>query len=387
MKFSDEREHGDLDTRYIGMAANAVPFEYDLEAQIAHESEPGSRDRLVTYPLSVIETRELDWLWPGYLPLGKCVLLVGDPGLGKSMLTCDLSAPVSAGRPWPDGAPAIVRGDVLILTAEDGIDDTVKPRVKAASGDLAAVHVLTAVRTAGTRNERSFILDVDAELLARELAARAKDGRPVRLVTIDPLVAFMGAADTHVDAAVRRALTPLARIADEFRVTVLGVMHLNKSAQMHAIYRTGGSIAFVAQARAVFAVTRDTETESKARLFLPLKMNLAPMPAALQFRISGTPPGLVWDAEPVLDLDTEAVLRGDPEDADGEDDPQTKGKTAQDFLRVELQTGAREADEILRLARERGIGKRTLERAKAAIGVKAIRRGFGPEGRWWWELP
>ncbi|CAN5130747.1 hypothetical protein BH18CHL2_BH18CHL2_03190 [soil metagenome] len=270
----DDRVH--IDTTFLDVAAKAARSEHDLAARAAHESEPESHDRLVTYPLSVIPTRELEWLWPGYLPLGKCVLLVGDPGLGKSTLTCDLSAPVSAGRAWPDGCAALVRGDVLVLTAEDGIDDTVKPRVLAAGGDPDAVHVVETVRP-GRGDDRPFTLS-DANLLAHELAVRAEHGRPVRLVTIDPLVAFLGDHDTHVDAAVRQALTPLAQIADEFRVTVLCVMHLNKSAQMHAIYRTGGSIAFVAQARAVFAVTPDTEPGSKARLFLPVKMNLAPAP-------------------------------------------------------------------------------------------------------------
>lgn len=375
-----------IDTTYLELAEKAAPSEYDLDAQAAYESDFESPYRLVISPLSVIPTRELEWLWLGYLPLGKCVLLVGDPGLGKSMLTCDLSAPVSAGRGWPDGAPAAVRGDVLILTAEDGLDDTVKPRVQAAGGDLDAVHALTAVRATVTGDDRSFSLDVDAELLARELAARAARGRPVRLVTIDPLVAFMGPGDTHVDAAVRRALTPLARIAEEFRVTVLCVMHLNKSVQQHAIYRPGGSIAFVAQARAVFAVTRDTEPGSKARLLVPVKMNLAPAPAALRFHIAGAPPSLAWDAEPVLDVDVDAILRGAHEDDDGDDSP-TKAETARDFLRAELEAGPREVEELLRIARELGISRRTLERAKKALGVKATRRGFGPDGRWWWELP
>lgn len=373
-----------IDTTYLEIAARAAQAEYDLEAQAAHESQPKSRDRLVTSPLSFIVTRKLEWLWPGYLPLGKCVLLVGDPGLGKSMLTCDLSAPVSAGRAWPDGCPAVVRGDVLILTAEDGIDDTVKPRVLAAGGDPDAVHVVETVRLR-SGDERSFTLDVDAELLARELAVREERGRPVRLVTIDPLVAFLGRGDTHVDAVVRRALTPLARIAEEFRTTVLCVMHLNKSAQMHAIYRTGGSIAFVAQARAVFAVTRDTEPGSKARLFLPVKMNLAPSPATLRFGIAGTPSAVVWDAEPVLDVDVDDLLRGVHEDGDDTDTP-TKEEAARNFLRVELQAGPRKAEDLFRTAHERGISRRTLERAKAALGVKPIRHGFGPGGGWSWKL-
>lgn len=383
MNDSDDTGRIGIDTTFLQIAEKAARSEHDLEAQAAHESELESHDRLVTYPLSVVPTRELEWLWPGYLPLGKCVLLVGDPGLGKSTLTCDLSAPVSAGRAWPDGAPADVRGDVLIFTAEDGIDDTVKPRVLAAGGDPDAVHFVETVRP-GRGDDRSFTLN-DAKLLAHELAVRAEQGRPVRLVTIDPLVAFLGPHDTHVDAAVRQALTPLALLAEELRVTVICVMHLNKSAQMHAIYRTGGSIAFVAQARAVFAVTPDTEPGSKARLFLPVKMNLAPAPPALRFRITGTPPAVVWDAEPVHGLDVDDVLRGVHED-DGDAASQTKGEEACGFLREQLQAGPREVEELLRAARERGVTKRTLERAKKVLGVKATRQGFGAGGGWFWKL-
>jgi putative DNA primase/helicase len=373
-----------LDTRDLEFAARAAQAAHESE-QLEHVAESKSSDRLVTSPLSAIPNRELEWLWPGYFPLGKCVLLVGDPGLGKSMLTCDLSAPVSAGRTWPDGAQPVVRGDVLMLTAEDGVDDTVKPRVRAAGGDLDAVHVLTAVRTNGGE-ERSFTLDIDAELLTYDLDARAARGRPVRLVTLDPLVAFMGAVDTHVDAVVRRALTPLARLADDFRVTVLCVMHLNKSVQINAIYRTGGSIAFVAQARAVFAVTRDMVPGSKARLLLPIKMNLAPEPPALRFLPGGTPPALEWDAEPVGEVDLEAALRGHHDD-DHDDRPATQLERATDFLRAELRAGPRESEELLGAAREQGISKRTLERAKSMLGVKSDRDGFGPEGHWYWSLP
>jgi len=386
----DERGRIDIDTTYLDLAdalakSRALQADYDLNARVAHDSDSGAGDRLVTYPLSLIQSRDIQWLWPGRLPLGKCVLLVGDPGLGKSILTCEFAAHVSTGRPWPDGS-AVEGGDVLMFTAEDGHEDTVKPRVEAAGGDVERVHVLHAVQSQ-KGDERPFTLDLDAEALARDLAARQMLGRPVRRLTLDPLVAFVGSFDTHVDAAVRRALTPLARIAEEFAVTVLSVMHLNKSAQLGAIYRTGGSIAFVAQARAVLAVTADpNSSDPKSRLLLPLKRNLAPPPPVLRFGISGTPPKPEWDPEPLLDVDIAGVLRGDHGD-DADDRPVPKAEEAARFLRDELQDGPQAQEELVRRAGELGIRPRTLERAKARLRIESQREGYGAAGRWIWKLP
>src|SRR5688572_15476895 len=50
-----------------------------------------------------VKERELEWLWPGRIPLGKITLLAGDPEAGKSFVVADLAARTTRGGPWPDG--------------------------------------------------------------------------------------------------------------------------------------------------------------------------------------------------------------------------------------------------------------------------------------------
>ncbi len=109
---------------------------------------PGLEDeRAGLVRLSDVQPERVSWQWPGRLPLGKLVVLDGDPAVGKSTVSAFMAATVTTGRPWPDGAPCPV-GDVLILSAEDGVADTIRPRLDAAGADVARVHALTAVRYA-----------------------------------------------------------------------------------------------------------------------------------------------------------------------------------------------------------------------------------------------
>ncbi len=106
---------------------------------------PGEALGAVTVTLAAVQPEHVQWLWPGRLPLGKLVVLDGDPAVGKSTLAVDLAARVTIGTRWPDGTDCPA-GDVLILSAEDGLADTIRPRLDAASGDPARVHALTDVR-------------------------------------------------------------------------------------------------------------------------------------------------------------------------------------------------------------------------------------------------
>ncbi len=124
---------------------------------------------------------------------------------------------------------------------------------------------------------------------------------------IDPLSAYVGDTDSHRDAAVRGLLAPLAQLADRYRVTILGVIHLSKNSQRSAIHRAIGSIAFVGAARVVLAVAADPENEQR-RLLAPVKNNLSSPAPVLAFSI---PDGrLVYEPQPVVGMDINDVLRG-----------------------------------------------------------------------------
>jgi putative DNA primase/helicase len=172
--------------------------------------------------VSDIPAQELQWLWPGRIPLGKLPLFAGDPGLGKSFVALDIAAHVTRGEKWPDGEQCSGGpGSVIVLSAEDDPADTIRPRLEAAGADLNKVHILQAVRRDKPNGEsrlESFSLESDLVLLQDAVVSLGD----VRLVVIDPISAYLGSTDSHVNAKVRSLLSPLAELASSLRVVVLG---------------------------------------------------------------------------------------------------------------------------------------------------------------------
>jgi hypothetical protein len=336
-------------------------------------------DAVLAVRLSDVRPRVVEWLWPQRWPLGKLSIVSGDPGLGKSFLALDAAARLSRGRPWPDQTPA-PKAATLLLTAEDGLDDTVHPRVRAMGGNAELIHAITGCRRAG--RERWFSLGADLELL-EPLVARH---RPA-LVVIDPVTAYLGKdTDSHVDTDVRHVLAPLAAFAARHHLAVVAVMHLNKGAQLKAIYRIGGSIGFVAAARSVFAVVADPKDPAR-KLLAPVKMNLAPLPPALAFRIVGGGPDalLEWEAAPVGLVDLDAMLRGGPEEGAAAGERRRAVDDAEGFLRQLLRDGPVRFGDVAAARKAAGIGERTLDEAKARLGVRSVKQQFS--GHWEWVLP
>lgn len=341
-------------------------------------AEHAALDVAQTVMLRDVEPQELRWLWPGRIPMGKLTLLAGDPGLGKSLVTLDMAARVSSGAPWPDDLEQPTRpGGVVLISCEDGLADTVRPRLDAARADVARIAALTGVRCTLTGGVAEFHLDRDVPRLA-DAIARVPDPR---LVVIDPVSAYLGHADSHNNAAVRALLRPLAEMADRLGVAVVVVTHLNKQPGGKAINRSSGSLAFAAAARAVWMVTRD-EADEDRRTILPVKLNLGARPSGLAYRVRGgsSGPVVAWEDAPVLATADEA-LAGEEQEAC------TAGalEEAVDFLRQVLADGPRGSAEVQAMARTEGIAERTLRRARGRLGVRPRKRPG--EGRFEWALP
>ncbi len=338
----------------------------DQEQHSVHSSEP------VLVCLADVQPEKVHWLWPGRFARGKLNLLIGDPGLGKSWMLLDMVARVTNGRSWPDGGQA-PRGEVIVLTAEDGLADTVRPRIDTQWGDAQRVYVLRAVKQNGA--ERLFSLSSD---LVHLETALTQTGAPVAI--IDPLSAYLSNTNTWKDAEVRGLLAPLAALAERLNVAVIGVMHLSKDAQRRALYRVQGSIAFTAAARSVFAVTKDPDAEAR-RFLVPVKLNIAPLPPTLAFILKD---GLLrWEQAPVEALDAETALAG-PLGAE----EKAERVTAVEFLQAILADGPVPALDIFRSAKANGISDRTLNRAKRQLGVRPERiGGIGSSGAWIWLSP
>lgn len=334
------------------------------------QAEHPAAESLAITRLSEIEAQEIAWLWPSRFPLRKPSLLVGDPGLGKSMITLDMAARVTRELPWPDGSGAAPRGSVILLSAEDDAADTIRPRLEAAGADCSRVYIIEAVRRVkgGTR---SFCLTEDLALLAAEIE-RLGD---VLLVVVDPISAYLGDVDTHVNAAVRGILAPLAELAGKYGPCVLAVSHLNKSGGGAAVYRVTGSLAFTAAARAVWAVAKDQHSQDGRRIMIPVKCNLAADQEGLAYTIRpGTVPVVEWGGAVTVDA-TEALT------TDPTEERNALGE-AMEWLQKTLKEGQVAATQIRADARANGIAERTLWRAKKKIGAMAEKIGTC----WFWKL-
>lgn len=333
--------------------------------------------------LNTVEPKPVTWLWPGRIAIGKLTMLSGDPGLGKSLLTIDLSARVSIGAPWPDSLDRAPLGGVVMLSAEDDPADTIRPRLDAAGADCSHISLLSGISRSDPEEDEQFLATFN---LARDLGAleQAIDSTPgCRLVSIDPISAYCGGTDSHKNADVRGLRAPLSELAQRRQVAVVGVNHLNKSAAGGpAMYRTMGSLAFVAAARAAWAVVKDKEDPTK-RLFLPLKNNLAADVAGLSYTVveQNGVPCLAWSPDPVSITADEAMALERP------DGRAHERNETMDWLRAALADGPLTCKEVERQAKEAGLAWRTVKRVKRDLKVVARKEGFGPNGGWVWTIP
>jgi len=322
--------------------------------------------------LADVEPEEVVFLWEGRLVQGKLNLIFGEPGLGKSYLTLYCAANVSAGRPWPDGGTPPV-GTVILLTAEDGLADTIRPRLDKLGADPARIHALTAVKRSVDGQEVSFSLLDDLAIL---------ESAVVRLeasfVIIDPLNAYLQKVDSHRASEVRSALAPIAAMAERTHVTFLAVHHTNKSGDGRALNRVTGSGDFAAAPRSVLLVAPDPADESR-RCLVSAKLNLAVKPPGLGFSIIEG--GLVFDDEPVT-LDANALLAA-PQSGDKAGG---KFEEAKAWLTDYLGDHEEHAQKAVKAAaKQAGIADRTLWRAKDALQVRSEKDGM--TGGWTWCLP
>jgi len=356
-----------------------VQFEPDVQA--VWREELAARAARIPGPVLVrvsdVQPECVRWLWPGRIALGKLTLLCGDPGLGKSFITLDLAARTSTGSPWPDMpvlkyAPA----GVVLLSAEDDLADTIRPRLDAAGADVVRVMALQAVRRLclGGKTEESYF-DLTQDLSALEAAIQ--ETSDCRLVIIDPLTAYLGKIDGHKNAEVRAVLARLFELAAKHRVAVLAVTHLNKASTLPAIYRAMGSLAFVAAALAVWAVVRDEDDETgRRRLFVPVKNNLGGDETGLAYALEpvGQTARVQWESDPVTVRADEALEGGG-----------RKAKVQHDARQFVIDTitangGDMLSDDLSEAAKEQGISERTLRRAKKAVAESYKEKGRG--GRW-----
>jgi hypothetical protein len=333
---------------------------------------PSSDTRTVA--MSQIKPEPVRWLWPSRIPRGAVTVLAGSPGLGKSLLSIHLAAGLSRGT--LDGQ---LPGNVLLLTAEDSLAFSVRPRLEAAGADLSRVHV--------PRQDQSGL---DQPLLLPSQINRLRayvDELRTALVVIDPLSAHLDAkVNSWKDQEVRQALAPLHQLADATGSAVLVVAHLNKGPSTDPLQRLGGSIGIPAAARSVLLLGRDPDDPAREqtdqRVLAHVKSNVGELAPSLLLRIDAVELSsevktarircLGVSARGGSDLLAEPTRRG------------AKLEAAIEFLLDELGEGPRPASEVEARANEASISTETLKRARRTLGVTSAKSGF--DGGWEWAL-
>lgn len=256
------RRRVDLGRQYTATASRGGDVAPLLEALQQTHQTPNT---LRTVRMLDVQPEPVRWLWSGRVPEGKITVLDGDPGLGKSTMVFDLAARLSAGRPMP-GEGYGVQGHVVIWSVEDGLADTIRPRLEAAGADLSRITAITEILSLPEDLPRLFALIT---------ATKA------RLFILDPLMAALSSGvKSNNDQDIRRTLAQLQDLGQRTGCAILIIRHLNKG-EGPAMYRGGGSIGIIGAARSGLVVGKDPRMPETRRILARTKCNLAPPVPAL----------------------------------------------------------------------------------------------------------
>jgi putative DNA primase/helicase len=357
------------------------------------KSKAGKREIKLKW-LDAIDPERTEWLWDNRIARGALNLFSGDPGQGKSQITCDLAARTSTGERWPDQDPGTRRrkpASVIILNAEDRTENIILPRLIAVGADLSRVAVIDSVlRFDRDGKPAKGFLSLQEDIAALDKMLSETDD--VALIIIDPISAYLGSVKSHNDAEVRGVLGPLSALAETHNIAVLYIAHMNKGGDPKAIYRTQGSVAFVAAARSAYGVSvhpDDKDKEDPRRIFGPVKTNHAKSCASLEFEIVSK--NVTSDSDP-LPIPTSCVKWGGKSDVSIEEaltsgeKKQTLKDKAKVWLREYLEDGETLSTQVHKDGKAQGFSQRTLERAAAELGIVYGKEGkFG--GKTMWSLP
>ena len=307
--------------------------------------EPSKPETVKIIRMSDVELTPVDWLWKPYLPFGKLSVLQGNPGEGKTYFAMHLAAACTNGKLLPN-MERMEPFNVIYQTAEDGLGDTVKPRLIEAGADLDRVLVID---------------DSEVQLtLSDERIEKAIVENNARLVIIDPIQAYLG-ADVDMNRAneVRPIFMRLGQVAQRTGCAILLIGHLNKAAGMQSLQRGLGSIDIAAAVRSVMFIGK-LKHDPTMRILTHEKSSLAPPGASLAFSL-GDEGGFRWVGE--YDITADEMLSGI------EPQRETKTQQAKDLICTLLAGGKQVlSEDIDKAALERGIPGRTVRDAKRELG-------------------
>ena len=309
------------------------------------EQRNENKTELKMIKMSDVQSQTVDWLWYPFIPYGKLTIIQGDPGDGKTTLILNIAARLSKGEGLDNDMKVTEPVNIIYQTAEDGLADTVKPRLELAEAVCERIMVID-------ETEKSLsMIDERLETAIKQTGAR--------VLILDPIQAYLGGTMDMNRANEARDMTErLSLLAEKYKCAILLIGHMNKAGGNKAAYRGMGSIDFFAVARSVLLVGR-IEGEPDLRAVVQIKNNLA------EFE---------WVGD--YEITADEVLGGIAPKIN-------KLEQAKKMLRELAETSnSVQSSEIFDMAEELNISKRTLENAKKELGIKARRIG----NSWYWDL-
>jgi hypothetical protein len=342
-----------------------------------------AKKELVIKCVDHVLPEHIRWLWLNRFALGKVSMVGGIPGLGKSQLMAKIAACVSTGTLWPDNTKCEFPGSVLMLSCEDDIADTIRPRLEAVHANLKNIEVIKATKDDDVTRGVSLIEHIDE--IEKVIMAR----RDVRLLIIDPITAYLDRINTNMASEVRSALTSVQLLTETYDLSTIIVSHFFNKSNGHgnAINAFTGSTAFPGLVRTAFIVANGQEDKEGLRLFAQAKTNHTPAPT-LAFRVntkklsSGIIAPYVEFEQGTVDVTADEILSSVIQGRK----PQARNE-AEEFLRKALEHGPVPANDVKEQAEAKGISEQTLRRTREALNIKPKKVGFGDKSERIWELP
>ena len=314
-----------------------------------------------------VVSKEVEWLWYPYIPYGKITIIEGDPGEGKTTLVLKLAAALSRGLPLPcDDDKEYEPIHIIYQTAEDGIEDTIKPRLEKAGADCSMIRVID---------------ETDKELsMTDDRLEQAIIETGARLIILDPIQAYIGATvDMHRANEIRPVLKHLGIIAEKHNCAIILIGHMNKASGSKSTYRGLGSIDIQATARSVLLVAR-LRDKPNIRIMAHDKSSLAPAGDAIGFEMTEDN-GMVCIGP--YDITIDELLSGN------EGRGKKKLDIAENFIKEYFGTNkVIPSNEIMMEAAKRGIKRNTLLSAKKKLGITSDKEKAEDGTIYWtWVMP
>ena len=314
-----------------------------------------------------VVSKEVEWLWYPYVPYGKITIIEGDPGEGKTTLVLKLAAALSRGLPLPcDDDKEYEPIHIIYQTAEDGIEDTIKPRLEKVGADCSMIRVID---------------ETDKELsMTDDRLEQAIIETGARLIILDPIQAYIGATvDMHRANEIRPVLKHLGIIAEKHNCAIILIGHMNKASGSKSTYRGLGSIDIQATARSVLLVAR-LRDKPNIRIMAHDKSSLAPAGDAIGFEMTEDN-GMVCIGP--YDITIDELLSGN------EGRGKRKLDIAENFIKECFGTNkVIPSNEIMMEAAKRSIKRNTLLSAKKKLGITSDKEKAEDGTIYWtWIMP